>query len=71
MFVNMRKLKPGIIVLFFHFLQKDLSVSRRNSRNYGRKAAVATNTSPTLTHRCPSPQVSGELQQQKFKKFIC
>ncbi|XP_059151907.1 microtubule-associated serine/threonine-protein kinase 3-like isoform X3 [Physella acuta] len=36
---------------------KDMTVTRRNSRNYGRKSVV-TMTSPTLPARCPSPQIN-------------
>ncbi|CAL1530340.1 unnamed protein product [Lymnaea stagnalis] len=37
---------------------KDMTVTRRNSRNYGRKSVVTlTSTSPTLPPRCPSPQI--------------
>ncbi|XP_035827473.1 microtubule-associated serine/threonine-protein kinase 3 [Aplysia californica] len=35
------------------------TVTRKNSRSYGRKSVVgATNSSPTLPPRCPSPQIS-------------
>ncbi|KAL8582090.1 hypothetical protein ACOMHN_004010 [Nucella lapillus] len=37
---------------------KDPLVTRRSNRN-NRRSVVATNTSPTLSHRCPSPQMPG------------
>ncbi|XP_041358268.1 microtubule-associated serine/threonine-protein kinase 3-like isoform X2 [Gigantopelta aegis] len=35
---------------------KELAVSRKGSRNYGRRSLIASNMSPTLPQRCPSPQ---------------
>ncbi|GAB1603534.1 hypothetical protein Ahia01_000634700, partial [Argonauta hians] len=38
---------------------KDLSLSRKGSRTHGRRSVIAIGSSPTLLHRCNSPQNSG------------
>lgn len=50
-------LSNDYILDFYSVKQKDMTVSRRNSRNFGRKSVVAAaSTSSVLPQRCVSPQ---------------